>query len=68
MKKYVLSIMLIVLGFIFLSIHGANSNVAENGMLMEPYFFLVPVSYVLFLMGIGMSVFTFIQSRLKVNK
>ncbi|MDR4982347.1 hypothetical protein CN491_14995 [Bacillus cereus] len=68
MKKYVLSMMLIVLGFIFLSIHGANSNVAENGMLMEPYFFLVPVSYVLFLMGIGMSVFTFIQSRLKVNK
>ncbi|PGZ10223.1 hypothetical protein COE30_05015 [Bacillus cereus] len=68
MKKYVLSMMLIVLGFIFLSIHGANSNVAENGMLMEPYFFLVPVSYVLFLMGIGMSIFTFIQSRLKVNK
>lgn len=68
MKKYVLSMMLIVLGFIFLSIHGANSTVAENGMLMEPYFFLVPVSYVLFLMGIGMSVFTFIQSRLKVNK
>ncbi|KAB2441816.1 DUF3955 domain-containing protein [Bacillus luti] len=68
MKKYVLSIMLIVLGFIFLSIHGANSNVAENGMLIEPYFFLVPVSYVLFLMGVGVSVFAFIQSRLKVNK
>ncbi|WP_242213855.1 DUF3955 domain-containing protein [Bacillus cereus group sp. BfR-BA-01383] len=68
MKKYVLSMMLIVLGFIFLSIHGANSNVAENGMLMEPYFFLVLVSYLLFFMAIVTGSFTFIRLNLKGNK
>ncbi|KAA0764062.1 DUF3955 domain-containing protein [Bacillus sp. SH5-2] len=68
MKKYVLSIMLIVLGVICLSIHSSNSTVAENGMLMEPYFFLVPVSYLLFFMAIAAGSFTFIQSKLKGNK
>ena len=68
MKKYVLSIMLIVLGVICLSIHSSNSTVAENGMLMEPYFFLVPVSYLLFFMAIVTGSFTFIRLNLKGNK
>ncbi|MDH4423201.1 DUF3955 domain-containing protein [Bacillus cereus] len=68
MKKYIVSIMLIVLGVICLSIHGSNSTVAENGMLMEPYFFLVPVSYLLFFMAIVTGSFTFIRLNLKGNK
>lgn len=65
MKKYLLAIVLISLGATCLFIHGATSKVEESGLLVEPFFFLVPISYVLFFSGIGLSVFEFITSNKK---
>lgn len=51
-KKYLLSIVPIIIGIACLIIHSTNSKVASNGLLEEPFFFLVPISYVLFVIGI----------------
>ncbi|SCC54196.1 Uncharacterized protein BC0861_05732 [Bacillus mobilis] len=63
MKKYLLAIVLISLGATCLIIHGTTSKMDGSGLLIEPYFFLVPVSYLLFISGIGVSVFEFIASN-----
>lgn len=65
MKKYLLAIVLISLGATCLLIQGATSKVADNGFLVEPFFFLVPISYVLFFSGIGVLLFGVITSKLK---
>ncbi|HHB1440033.1 DUF3955 domain-containing protein [Bacillus mobilis] len=65
MKKYLLAIVLISLGATCLIIHGTTSKMDGSGLLIEPYFFLVPVSYLLFFSGIAVSVFGFITSKLK---
>ncbi|MFP3376985.1 DUF3955 domain-containing protein [Bacillus sp. SIMBA_069] len=65
MKKYLLAIVLISLGATCLFIHGATSKMDGTGLLIEPYFFLVPISYLMFFSGIGISLFGFITSRLK---
>ncbi|MED2015262.1 hypothetical protein COF76_13360 [Bacillus wiedmannii] len=64
-NKYIVSISFMVLAIISLTIHASNSRVGANGFLEEPFFFLVPISYVLFLSGIGVLLFGFITSKLK---
>ncbi|AZQ45599.1 DUF3955 domain-containing protein [Bacillus sp. GX] len=64
-NKYIVSISFMVLAIISLTIHASNSKVGANGFLEEPFFFLVPISYVLFLSGIGVLLFGFITSKLK---
>ncbi|HDR7352571.1 MULTISPECIES: DUF3955 domain-containing protein [Bacillus] len=64
-NKYVVAISFMILAIISLAIHASNSKVGANGFLEEPFFFLVPISYVLFLSGIGVLLFGFITSKLK---
>jgi len=64
-NKYIVSISFMILAIISLTIHASNSKVGANGFLEEPFFFLVPISYVLFLSGIGVLLFEFIASKLK---
>ena len=54
-----------ILAIISLTIHASNSKVGADGFLEEPFFFLVPISYILFLSGIGILLFGFITSKLK---
>ncbi|HEK9102724.1 DUF3955 domain-containing protein [Bacillus pfraonensis] len=67
-KKFLLAITPILLGIICLGIHASNSSVAPDGLLIEPYFFLVPVSYVLFLTGTISVLFVAIVSVFKKGK
>nr|WP_254610061.1 DUF3955 domain-containing protein [Bacillus sp. Xin1] len=67
-KKLLLAITPILLGIICISIHASNSSVAPDGLLVESYFFLVPVSYVLFLTGIISVLFVAIVSMFKKGK
>lgn len=64
-NKYAVAISFIILAIISLTIHASNSKVGANGFLVEPFFFLVPVSYVLFFSGIAVLLFGFITSKLK---
>ncbi|PEK04232.1 hypothetical protein CN558_02990 [Bacillus wiedmannii] len=64
-NKYIVAISFMILAIISLTIHASNSKVGANGFLEEPFFFLVPISYVLFLSGIGVLLFEFIASKLK---
>ncbi|MEK7018866.1 DUF3955 domain-containing protein [Bacillus sp. FSL R9-9410] len=64
-NKILLAIALISLGVTCLLIHGTTSKVADNGLLVEPFFFLVPVSYLLFFSGIGVLLVGFITAKLK---
>ncbi|PGZ50818.1 hypothetical protein COE56_14090 [Bacillus anthracis] len=64
-NKYVVAISFMILAIITLAIHASNSKVGANGFLEEPFFFLVPISYVLFFSGIGVLLFGFITSKLK---
>ncbi|HFJ9440714.1 DUF3955 domain-containing protein [Bacillus sp. AFS094611] len=64
-NKFLLAIVLLSLGVTCLLMHGATSKVANNGLLIEPFFFLVPISYLLFFSGIGVLLFGFITSKLK---
>ncbi|HFJ9450019.1 TPA: DUF3955 domain-containing protein [Bacillus tropicus] len=66
-NTYVVAISFMILAIISLTIHASNSKVGANGFLEEPFFFLVPISYVLFLSGIGVLLFGFITSKLKKN-
>ncbi|EOG8708129.1 DUF3955 domain-containing protein [Bacillus cereus] len=66
-NTYVVAISFMILAIISLTIHDSNSKVGANGFLEEPFFFLVPISYVLFLSGIGVLLFGFITSKLKKN-
>ncbi len=67
-NKYVVAISFMILAIITLAIHASNSKVGANGFLEEPFFFLVPISYVLFFSGIGVLLFGFITSKLKKNR
>jgi hypothetical protein len=64
-NKFLLAIVLISLGCTCLLIQGTTSKVADNGLLVEPFFFLVPISYLLFFSGISVLLFGFIASKLK---
>ncbi|AVP46040.1 hypothetical protein C2I25_13680 [Bacillus cereus] len=64
-NKYVVAISFMILAIISLTIHASNSKVGADGFLEEPFFFLVPISYILFLSGIGILLFGFITSKLK---
>ncbi|KXY37584.1 hypothetical protein AT269_05165 [Bacillus cereus] len=64
-NRFLLAIVLISLGVTCLLMHGTTSKVADNGLLVEPFFFLVPVSYLLFFSGIGVLLVGFITSKLK---
>ncbi|MGG0291430.1 DUF3955 domain-containing protein [Bacillus pacificus] len=66
-NKFLLAIVLLSLGVTCLLMQGATSKVDDNGFLEEPFFFLVTISYVLFLSGIGVLLFGFITSKLKKN-
>ena len=66
-NTYVVAISFMILAIISLTIHASNSKVGADGFLEEPFFFLVPISYVLFLSGIGVLLFGFITSKLKKN-
>ncbi|MBK5450357.1 DUF3955 domain-containing protein [Bacillus sp. TH22] len=64
-NNYLLASVLLSLGVTCLLIQGATSKVADNGLLVEPFFFLVLISYLLFFSGIGVLLFGFITSKLK---
>lgn len=64
-NKFLLAIVLLSLGVTCLLMHGATSKVADNGLLIEPFFFLVPISYLLFFSGIGVLLFGVITSKLR---
>ncbi|WP_242280425.1 DUF3955 domain-containing protein [Bacillus cereus group sp. BfR-BA-01428] len=64
-NTYVVAISFMILAIISLTTHASNSKVGANGFLEEPFFFLVPISYVLSLSGIGVLLFGFITSKLK---
>lgn len=64
-SEYLVSIALMFLGATCLTIHATTSKVAANGLLVEPFFFLVPISYLLFFSAIGVSLFGIITSKLK---
>ncbi|MFC9447357.1 DUF3955 domain-containing protein [Bacillus cereus] len=64
-NKYVMAISFMILAIISLTVHASNSKVGADGFLEEPFFFLVPISYILFLSGIGILLFGFITSKLK---
>ncbi|HDR7606158.1 hypothetical protein S3E15_01135 [Bacillus mycoides] len=64
-NKFLLAIVLISLGVTCLLMHGTTSKVADNGLLVEPFFFLVTVSYLLFFSSIGVLLVGFITSKLK---
>ncbi|MED1085065.1 DUF3955 domain-containing protein [Bacillus mycoides] len=64
-NKFLLAIVLISLGVTCLLMHGTTSKVADNGLLVEPFFFLVPVSCLLFFSSIGVLLVGFITSKLK---
>jgi len=66
-NTYVVAISFMILAIISLTIHASNSKVGADGFLEEPFFFLVPISYILFLSGIGVLLFGFITSKLKKN-
>lgn len=63
-NKYAVAISFMILAIITLAIHASNSKVGANGFLEEPFFFLVPISYILFLSGIGVLLFGLITSKL----
>ena len=64
-NKYIVAISFMILAIISLTIYASNSKVGADGFLEEPFFFLVPISYILFLSGIGILLFGFITSKLK---
>ncbi|MGE6365999.1 DUF3955 domain-containing protein [Bacillus paramycoides] len=64
-NKCLVSIALMLLGATCLTIHATTSKVAANGLLVESFFFLVPISYLLFFSGIGVLLFGIITSKLK---
>ncbi|NWK71720.1 DUF3955 domain-containing protein [Bacillus paramycoides] len=64
-SKCLVSIALMLLGATCLTIHATTSKVAANGLFVEPFFFLVPISYLLFFSGIGVSLFGIITPKLK---
>ncbi|PFJ17524.1 hypothetical protein COD67_07115 [Bacillus cereus] len=67
-NKYVITISFMLLAIISLTIHASNSKVGANGSLEEPFFLLVPISYVLFFSGTGVLLFGFVTSKLKKQK
>lgn len=65
-NKYLLASTPIFLGIICLIISAIKgSTVAPDGMLIEPFFFLIPVSYILFFSGIVSILFVAIISKFK---
>ncbi|MED1556399.1 DUF3955 domain-containing protein [Bacillus paramycoides] len=64
-NKYLVAMALMILGVTCLTIHVTTSKVVAKGLLVEPFFFLVPISYLLFFSGIGVSLFGIITSKLK---
>ncbi|MCJ8013616.1 DUF3955 domain-containing protein [Paenibacillus sp. KQZ6P-2] len=68
-KKYVLAstpILLAVICFIIAGMGG--SSVAADGRLIEPYFFMIPIGYLLFFGGIISLLFVAIISTIKKSK
>lgn len=63
LKKYLLCVFPIVLGIACLTIHATNSSISHDGFLVEPFFFLVPISYLLFTIGIVSILLTTVRSR-----
>ncbi len=65
MKKYLIAATPILLGIICFTVKAIiGSEVAPNGTLIEP-FFLIPVGFLLFFMGIILLLFVAIFSTVK---
>jgi len=68
-NKYRLASTPIILGMICLAIGMmGKSEVAPDGTLIEPLFFLIPLSYLLFFSGIILILFVAVLSMIKKNK
>ena len=68
-NKYFLASTPIFSGFFCLIISSLiGSEVASDGMLIEPFFFLIPLSYLLFFSGIISLLFVAIISMIKKQK
>ncbi|WP_315169001.1 DUF3955 domain-containing protein [Metaclostridioides mangenotii] len=63
-KKYLLASTPIILGFLCFIISGIiGSNVAPDGTLNEPFFFLIPIGYLFITSGIISLTITAITSK-----
>lgn len=68
-KKYLLASTPILIGIICLIIsNGIGSRVDPDGTLVEPAFFLIPISYLFFFSGLIGILFMTITSKVKKNK
>lgn len=52
MKKYIYILPFILGIFCFIISGISGSSIAPNGMLIEPFFFLIPIGYICFFIGI----------------
>lgn len=68
-KKNLIASTPIMLGFVCLIISSLKgSSVAPDGTLIEPFFFLIPISYLLFFSGFISLLFVSIIPKFKNNK
>lgn len=54
MKKYIYILPFILGIFCFIASGIYGSNITPNGILIEPFFFLIPVGYICFFIGMIM--------------
>jgi len=52
MKKFIPFLVLYIIGAIFFYINASSSFMDESGVVHEPFFFLVPLAYLSFALGI----------------
>ena len=62
MKRYIPTLILLVIDVICVIIFNLNSKVLEDGTLSEP-FFLVPLMYIISLTAIILDIVAFIRNR-----
>lgn len=69
MKKYLIASTPILLGVIcFIVSTVIGSSLAEDGTLVEPAFFLIPIGYLMFFIGIISLICVALFSAFKKNK
>ena len=69
MKKYLIASTPILIGFIcFIVSTVVGSSIEEDGTLVEPAFFLIPIGFLMFFLGIISLIFVAIISAYKVTQ
>ncbi|MBC5629584.1 DUF3955 domain-containing protein [Clostridium sp. NSJ-6] len=62
MKRYIPTLILLVIDVICVVIFNLNSKVLEDGTLSEP-FFLIPLMWLITLVAVIMAIVTFVKNR-----